>query len=451
MCGYRFIIVAAFLAGIAVSQAEGLKNVIPRNQKPILRVFPPSTEEQSKISASKFVILTREQVGTNWDFIAGAWECVPSYPELPLTKRVEFCHSSWNPDALLNVMVSDDSYGMHPRFVSLQVDSGDRDYAVNLYDIDYRTWEVRCLWQGRRLLAFGLMGDSIFCDSSDGWLQLDTTSGKLSHSIPFTPIETDGNYWLVRKPGETNGCWSYDRVQRQFGTHFGPIELPEVGFSQSRLSPDGKSRAWVLAPMPQDWEGGKIEGRLVLQRRDGAGDIVVPVEMEARMGSGVPVIPRDIDFKFSSDQQVVFRAWKGKPANEDQVWSVDIASGKVSTSVTRHSPVVGGESDVLGGLPVPAYLQKFVGELRHFGRNGLAPAFLLHLGMLKNLPEYPDCTAGVSRDGRHILYASKKGPLSGFYIYGDLLTKQTVRWKAPDGLDYRDSQEFVWVEASNGN
>ena len=115
------------------------------------------------------------------------------------------------------------------------------------------------------------MGDSIFCDSSDGWQLLDTAAGTLRRSVPFTPIETDGNYWLVRKPGETEGCWSYDRVKRQFIAHFGPVELPEVGFSQSLLSPDGKSRAWVSAPMPQGWRGGTIKGRLVLQRQSGKG------------------------------------------------------------------------------------------------------------------------------------------------------------------------------------
>jgi hypothetical protein len=446
---YHFMAAAALSFGVAISPAAGLENVIPRNQKSILQVFPPSADEQAKSSAGKFVIFTREQVGTNWDFVAGAWECVPSRPETPLTKRIEFCHSSWNANALLSTLVSDESNGRHPRFVRLQVDSRDRDYAVNLYDINYRAWEVRCLWQGRRLIAFGSMGDSIFCDSSDGWLLLDAASGKLSHSVPFTPIETDRNYWLVGKPGETNGCWSYDWVKRQFVAHFGPVERPEVGFCQSRLSPDGKSRAWVLAPMPADGRGGTIEGRLLLQRPSGKAEISVPIEMQAVMGSGVPVIPHDIELKFSPDDQMEFRARKGKNEAEDQVWDIDIASGKVSSEVKRHLAVAGSEPAVLGGVLVPDYLRKYVSKLRHFGRCGLAPAFLLHLGILSEQPEYPDCTAGVSRDGRHVLYAAKKGPLSGFYIYGDLLTKQTVRWKSPDGLDCRDAQEFVWVETPN--
>jgi len=145
MSHHHLIAATVLSIGVAISTAQGLKDVIPRNQQPILRVFPPASAEQSKIATGKFVIFTREQVGTNWDFIAGAWECVPSRPETPLTKRIEFCHSSWNADALLNTLVRDESDGMHPRFVRVQVDSGDRDFSVNLYDINYRTWEVRCL------------------------------------------------------------------------------------------------------------------------------------------------------------------------------------------------------------------------------------------------------------------------------------------------------------------
>ena len=449
MSHYHFSAIAVLLIVVASSPAQGLENVIPRNQKPILQVFPPSAAEQSKVGTGKFVVFTREQVGTNWDFIAGAWECIPSRPKMPLTKRLEFCHSSWNADALLNTLVSDDSDGMHPRFVRLQVDSGDRDYVVNLYDINYRTWEVRCLWQGRRLSPFGCMAGSIFCDSSDGWLLLDTASAKLSRSVPFTPIATDGNYWLVRKPGETEGCWSYDQARRQFVAHFGPVDIPKVSFSQSRLSPDGKSRAWVLAAMPQGWRGGTIKGRLLLQGNSEKGEISVPIEMQARMGSGIPVIPIDTDLTFSKDDQAQFRAQSGTNEAEDRVWSIDIASGNVSSGTRQHVAPGDRESAVLDGVPVPDYLQKYVSKFGHFGRSGLAPAFLLHLGILKEEPEYPDCIAGVSPDGRHVLYAAKKGPLSGFYIYGDLLTKQTVRWKSPDGLDWRDAQEFVWVETPN--
>lgn len=445
--GQQCLIAATILLVlVGNSPAQGLRNVIPKNQEPVLKTFPPSAAEQSNPGVGKFVIFTREQVGKDWDFIAGEWECIPSRPDVPITKRVEFCHSSWNGAPLLNALATDGSNGMHPRFVRLQVDSGDRDYSVNLYDINYRTWDVHCIWQGSRLGAFGVMGDSIFCKSGDGWLLLNTASGRLSQDIPFTPIDTDGDFWLVRKPGEVEGCWSYDREKRQYIAHFGRVDPSAPDFSWSKLSPDGRSRAWVLASMPDGWHGGVIAGRLLLQKHDKKEDVTVPIEMQAFAGNGIPVIPKGIQLKFLPEGKLQFLARKGDNEMENRVWSVDIASGKLTSGVVPHSQSFQMEAVSLDGVPVPFYLRQDIKGLEHFGRSGLAPAFLLHLGILKEPPDYPDCTAGVSRDGRHVLYQAKKGPLAGVFIYGDLLTKQSVRWESPDGFDCRDPQEFVWVE-----
>jgi hypothetical protein len=437
---------AALLMLAAKSPAQGLKNVIPKDQEPVSKIFPPPAVEQSKTGTGKFIIFTREPVGKDWDFVAGAWECIPSRPEIPVTKRAEFCHSSWNCDQLLNVLVLDDSYGMHARFARLQVDTGDREYAVNLYDINYRTWEIRCIWQGSRLSPFGVMGDSILCRSTDGWLLINADSGKLSKEISFTPLETDGGYWLVRRTGEADGCWSYNPMTKEYVAHFRSISEPALGFSQAVLSADGRSRACVLASMPTDWQGGTLAGSLILQRNGDKEDISIPIEMQAIAGSGRPVIPRGVQLRFSQEGQIQFRAAQRNKEAEDRVWSIDIKTGVVSTGVAPHSQSSENARAFLNRVPVPDYLRQDVKGLEHFGGSGLAPAFLMHLGILRERPEYPDCTAGVSRDGRHVLYRAKKGSLAGLYIYGDLLTKQTVRWKSPAGIDCRDSQEFVWVE-----
>lgn len=438
--GKCLIALAALLILVTDLPAQGLRHLIPNHQKPVLHVFPPSAAEQSKPGIGKFIIFTREPVGEEWDFIAGAWECIPSSPQTPLAKRVEFCHSSWNCAPLLNTLVDDDSNGMHPRFARLQVDADCGHYAVNLYDINYRTWDVRCIWQGGRLGAFGAMGDSIFCRSADDWLLLNAATGKFRQEIPFIPLATDGDFWLVRKPGETEGCWSYSPKQQQYIAHF--VDPPPAIFSWSKMSPDGKSRAWVLASTPRDWQGGTLGGRLILQR-DGKKDVSAPIELEAIPGSGFPVIPKGIQLTFSAGGEVQFRACKGDDEAEDRVWNINIATSKVSAGVAPHSQPA-QLPEVLDGVPVPEYLGPAVQGLEHFGRSGLAPAFLLHLGILKERPEYPDCTAGVSRDGRHVLYKAAKGPLARFFIYGDLLTKQTVRWEAPDGLG--NAMDFVWVE-----
>jgi hypothetical protein len=446
MSQYCLIAAAALLILVTNLPAQELRTVIPKDQKSVLKVFAPAATEQSNPGVGKFVIFTREPVGKASDFIAGAWECIPSRPDTPITKRIEFCHSWWNCGPLLDCLVADDSDGMNPRFARLQVDSGDQYYAVNLYDINYRTWDVRCIWHGGRLSAFGVLGDSIFCRSAEGWLLLNAATGKLSREIPFLPLETDGDFWLVRKPGEAKVCWSYDRKKRQYIARFGQIDPPADGFSESKLSADGKCRAWVLAPRPDGWLGGALSGRLILQRDGEKDDISVPIEIQASAGSGVPVIPKDIQLTFSVAGKLQFRARKGYKLPEDRVWSIDIATGKPNSGIEPHSQSAQNAEVVLDGVLVPEYLRQDLRELRHFGRGGLAPAFLLHLGILKERPEYPDCTAGVSRDGRHVLYRAKKGPLAGVFIYGDLLTKQTVRWESPAGLGCDDELEFVWVE-----
>jgi hypothetical protein len=443
---YWLVAAALFSIWVANIPAQGLKNVIPKDQKPVPKVFPPPAAEQSKTGTGKFIIFTREPVGKDWDFVAGAWECIPSRPEIPVKKRAEFCHSSWNCDQLLNALVLDGSFGMHPRFASLQVDAGDRGYAVNLYDIDYRTWEIRCIWQGSRLSPFGVTGDSILCRITDGWLLINADSGKLSKDISFTPMETDGGYWLVRRTGEVDGCWSYNPMTKEYVAHFRSMSEPALGFSQAVLSADGRSRALVLASVPAGWHGGMLAGSLILQRNGDKEDISIPIEMQAIAGSGRPVIPQGVQLRFSEEGQVQFRASQGNKEAEDRVWSIDIKTGLVSTGVAPHSQSAENGRAFLNQVPVPDYLRQDVKGLEHFGCSGLAPAFLMHSGILRERPEYPDCTAGVSRDGRHVLYRAKKGSLAGFYIYGDLLTKQTVRWKSPTGIDCRDSQEFVWVE-----
>lgn len=436
--------IVALACWVETASAEKLKNVIPRNQKPVLKTFPPAASDKADAGDGKFVIFTREHIGKDWDFIAGAWECFPSRPDVPITKRVEFCHSSW----ACNPLLDGSSALKHPRFVRLQVDSDDQHYSVNLYDIDYRTWDVRCIWQGSRLSAYGVIGDSIFCESSEGSILIDVHSGSLRRENPFTLLATHGDFWLVRKPGEVEGAWSYDCKKGQFIAKFGHVEKSKDTISRSILSSDGKSLAWVGASGFVSFDGGALKGRLLLQR-DGKEDVSVPIEMWAVAGSGIPVIPVGIQLSFTPAGKVQFRASMGDPMEDetmkDRIWSIDIATGEVTADEIPHEEPIKMQN-TLGGIPVPEYLQKGIDAFASFGQSGIAPAFFVHLGILEEKPRYGDGIGGVSPDGRHVLYCPEKGPLAGFLLYGDLLTKKTVRWKSPDGLH---PCKFVWVETSD--
>jgi hypothetical protein len=331
--------------------------------------------------------------------------------------------------------------------VRLQVDASDGFYGVNLYDINYRTWDVRCLWRGNRLYGFGVIMNSVFCQSSDEWFRIEASSGTVSKDLPFIPLDVDcTSFWLVRKIDEKSGAWSYDLRKQTFVGHFGDVEEIETGHKQYLVSPDGKNRAWLLVPFPDDWSGGLIKGSLVLQRNSQKVDIRVPVKLQAMMGSGVPVIPSGIQLRFIRNDLVEFSARQQMNGKDAWVWTIDASTGETTENQRPYVEPAADDFVLFDGVPTPEYVRSYLKDFRHFGRGGMAPAFLMYLGILKQQPEYPDCWAGVSRDGRHILFKARKGPLSDVFIYGDLQTKQTVRWTCPAGMQRADSLEFAWVE-----
>lgn len=434
-------------ASLSTASAETAKNTIPERQSPLMRTFPPAVADQTPTGTGKFVIFAREEIqgSTLSDSIASAWECIPSRPNVTVTKRAEFCHSPWAAWPLLT-LVSDDSKGLYPRFVRLQVPAPDRIYTVNLYDINYRNWDVRCVWQGDQLSAFGVNKNTIFCRDSRNPLCLDATSGKISKDVPFEPLEVDGTFWVVRKSGEKSGTWSYDLAKERFVGHFKDIDESSVGYSDSLISTDGMNRAWVLFPMPSGWRGGAIGGTMVLQCTGQSNDISVPITMLAMEGSGIPVIPIGTHFCFTPDGKVEFSAASSRDKTNEMVWQIDTKSGRNAESVRPFSEADDETLALLDGVPVPDYLRPYVQNVSHFGRGGLAVAFLMYLGVITNQPQFADCTTGVSRDGRHILFDAKGGPLANVFIYGDLQTKQTIRWASPPELKRCNDMEFVWVE-----
>ena len=431
--------------------AQGLEDVIPSDPPPLRKVFPPAEDEMENGGLGKFVIFTREKSGkkNTWDFVAGAWECIPSRPDLPVTKRLEFCQSPWAADALLDTL-SGRSEGLFPQFAKLQVKSGVRGFATNLYAIDYQTWEVECLWQGPRLHAFGAIGNTIFCSDIDHKpLQLDVETRELSYDVPFVPLFQKDGFWVVRKQSDppTTDSWSYDLERRKFISRFKEVERGR--FSWSILSDDGTHQAWIMADPPDGWrKAGMIEGKLILQRPANQPDIVVPVEIYARPGSGRPVIPLGLQLRFTADA-VELETPDAEQAEQWRKWRIALKDGTVTSETGAADPLEDNDEQptTFDDVPLADYLHPRVHEFSHFGRGGLAPAFLMHQGILKKAPEFPDCEAAASPDGRHILYRADDGPLAGEFIYGDLHEKKVVRWKSPEKLPIGSSLNIVWVPA----
>ena len=177
-CKTAFLLLAALcVRGIS---AQGLKYVIPRNQKAVLTFAPTAAEQSRPVQESSSFLRANKEVKTGTSSRGlGSASRLARRPRSRSAPNFAIRHGMARP--LLDSIVADDSHGKYPRFMRLQVDSGDRDYAVNLYDINYRTWDVRCLWQGPRLWSFGVLGDSIFCNSEDGWLLVNTASGAINN------------------------------------------------------------------------------------------------------------------------------------------------------------------------------------------------------------------------------------------------------------------------------
>ena len=262
--------------------------------------------------------------------------------------------------------------------------------------------------------------------------------------MPFVPRDVDGDFWIVRKVGEKAGRWSYNRNTEQFIGHFADVDEPWPGDTRSLLSSDGKSRAWVLVPSPKgNWADGPVSGTFLLQRDGSTNDVRVPVTLVATPGSGRPIIPMGTALRFTPDGKAEFSAIQKLGETNESVWTIDAKSGQINESVRECIEQKDTTQKWLDDIAAPDYLRPHLKDLRHFGSGALAPAFLMHLGILKSQPEYPDCAVGAS--GQHILYKAEEGPLADVFIYGNLQTKQTMRWTCPAALKHANL-EFVWVE-----
>ncbi|MBX7105157.1 MAG: hypothetical protein K1X57_13835 [Gemmataceae bacterium] len=452
----RSILLVVLLSTARGSQASGHQNAIPPDQKTPLKVYPPSADQQSKPGTGKFVIFTREPVGKSSEYVAGAWECIPSEPDRPITKRVDFCHSSWSASPLLSGLVADDSKGRCPRFVRLQVNSDDRTYTVKIYDIDYRTWDVRCVWQGKQFQGFGTLGRSIICSTSDGWIRIDAETGALSKDVPFEPLWTDGDFWVVSKPNDSSSIWSYHRTTGEYVARFAAFDRRQWASFRRSLSTDGKSLAWALISWSDfgKWtnrtddgkrRGGLVDGRLVLQRMHVKDDLILPFQVWAEPSSAFGISPKIHQLEFVTNSEIQIRRSVDDRKLSHNLWTVDVTTGHSTTSIVKHEDVQ-EDCSMIGRVPVPDYLRAGVNKVRYFGRGELAVAFMMHKGIIADWPQFDECTGGVSNDGRHVLFHAKKGPLAGHLYYGNLATRQVIRWQLPPALANSAIDEFAWVE-----
>src|SRR5207253_7336504 len=128
-----------------------------------------------------------------------------------------------------------------------------------------------------------------------------------------------------------------------------------------------------------------------LQRDGHPDDICVPVAFEGRIARGTwRVIPVGVTFQFRG-RSLEFAGLVNKRGSHQQVWTIEIGSGEITNTLRPPRNPPDSDFAVFDGVPTPPYLRKYLKNLWYFGRGGLAPALLMHLGVLNKYPEFLDC------------------------------------------------------------
>lgn len=411
--------------------AERTADTDRERQPGVTAVFPPDPQQACPPGSEKFIVLAREPVGAagDWQFMASAWEYVPTRPEIPITKRCEFTASHWAPNPLFW-----ERPGLAPNLVRLQVnrEGAPRGYDVNLYTVDYRTWRVRTVLQSVQVLPFGATDELVYLHTDRGLRLLDRESGVvLMPDKSFKLVRDFGDVWLV----------SYERSEERRAHLFDPernraikeLQMPESfqsGHCVLELSPDRKYLAIWGKVTPRSMSPQVYETMITVLNIGDGQTSQYPVKVLAMAGSGRPCIPINFRFWFTDDGR--FRYYSALGLNDVEEVSVDPATGSMVRMVRKVIALPEPRDTKLERRYVPDYIEVPAGEadLDHHISN----AFLIRKGITdKELP-WPDTRVGFSLDGKRFFLKMNPSGTSRDFYYGDLEGDRLVQVASPPEL-----------------
>ncbi len=476
--------IAGFAAlALAASEAPARQpvNRIPDDQPALRRVFPPAEADRVPPGTGKFILFSREKIGgrDDWDFLAGAWEFIPSRPGAGVVKRAEFARSSWT--ASLAVDPSSGIEGPARNLVLHQVHDSTRPSGLrrNLLRIDFRTWEVGFLGESPFVSVEGGDADTLLARSEGGYRHFRMATGRWRDSAAFTRIAEDREgtgLWLVEgKEGPNLGTWSYQPAKLAFAHPFprpqwdSPVDSAArddggawavVTVDSSPFAPvarDGSMPAPIppTPPDPHDFSRPRtVDGRLWLAGTGDAEWRSWPVQFRATPGSGMPWIVREVALWFEGEA-LFFQAAEEKAEDTRTIHQWNVSKGRKirrseAESLRRREPK---------SREVPA-------EFRHWFRPDEAPsadpgllaaAILRDKGLVEGLPTYADRHLGVSADGRRFLWKTKPSkeprpdlpPVSAL-LYLDLDQGSVVEVPCPAELVRDNALRIEWVRCGDG-
>ncbi len=405
--------------------------------------MPPGTE--------KVVLFSREPIGKpgEWDFMAGAWDFIPSRPDLGVVKRVEFAHSSWSADLLV-----DDAKGELLSFVRLQVDTrSGRPYNVNLYRIDYTTWDVSVLAHSKPFpfIGHGAGAGQIYLNSSEGMLVMDQRTGRIH--TPTVPCELlaqiSHDAWLMRRTEGDHGTLLFDPNRNAFGPSVALIERDHALTRSYHLSPSRRFLVSVQQPPESATGFPKEEGTpLKVYDLETGKTLTYAVRTFIMTGGGVPYYFPYFDCWFSGPD--VLRVQSGVPSH--------INSSNVVVTETTFDLRGGSRSDrKVKGLRErdystpfryrPAYLTA-IDDVTHVDQD-LAAAFLKHKGIIwKRERNWSAARVAYNADGTRFFLRIFSSELEDRFFLGDLKKDELLQIPVPRELLKDNASHIVWVSST---
>jgi hypothetical protein len=468
------ILRAACLAALVPGAPGAPVNRIPDDQPALRRVFPPGADELVAPGTEKFVLFSRESIGSpeDWDFLACAWEFIPSRPEAGVVKRVEFARSSWS--ATLAVDAAMGIEGPARNLVLHQVDDSRRPLRRNLHHIDFRTWEVRSLGEAPFVSVEGGNAERLLVSCEDGYRTFRVATWSLDEEASFRWIDSDreSGCWLVdRRADRGTETWSFRPDEFAFVRELPPLPAAarELWGIASAARADGGAWAMVTVGRPRrepapaaepvpagipatpanpavHFRPGVVPGTVWFGEAGMAGWKSWPVEFLATPGSGIPWTSGTVALWFEGEELVV-QTTTDPAGNARTVhqWNVT-GDGEIRRSLAESL-----RRQEWKAPEIPAEFQGWFqpGE-RYSGDPGaLAAAFLRFKGLAQGLPGYADRNVGVSADRRRFLWKSSHSraglPPPEVLLHLDLEKGTVVEVPCPPELVHDNALGIAWV------
>lgn len=441
----KSILILALIIGLVIVLTT--KNKQETQSKPIgLKIYPPDESLVTSPENGKFIIFTRESLSEkDWHHSANAWEFDPHQLPYQLVKRTTFKQSDWKPYVL-----SDSPTERSAGLVRLQAakDPLGDNVTVDLYDIDYRTWNVEKLLTRGMLNYLGEEGDNFYIETERGIEIINLKTREVSlRKETFELWSDNGKHWLTsRGNGEHLRYFLFDPA-RDIELKELPLTFPPA-YYKSALSPDSR---YLTQLAPISWEDLKsrqkeagvewsftvsLESQLHILNLETSESFTTPIRRYATVGSGVPVWGMPASLEFINPHTLFYRTGKQKNHALPRLEFFDNRNKHLSPVNLDVSTREVLEPAILPKKPpskwpaIPNDLQTNR-EYPH-QEHAAVHALLSHNGLKYEISHAWDGTSVAYSDDQKTFLAKLHSGNEDFdYFYGNLETKALHRIKPP--------------------